>query len=301
MPEESVQCVVTSPPYWGLRNYGKEEQLGLEKTPEEYVSNMVDVFSEIKRVLKNDGTVWLNLGDTYNANYRGGGVDTASKKQASNKGTIDFMAKKKIKVDGIKPKDLVGIPWMVAFALRADGWYLRSDIIWEKPNCMPESVKDRPTRSHEYLFLLTKNGKYNYDLDAIREPYESSPSTQKVRDKHKEGYQADFTKGDRFSPGARNYYTKGGRNKRTVWRVSTKPFKGAHFATFPPELITPCILAGCPVGETVLDPFGGSGTVSMVAEQLGRASIYVDLNEKYREMAIERLKSANIDAEYVAI
>jgi len=166
---------------------------------------------------------------------------------------------------------------------------------------MPESVKDRPTRSHEYLFLLSKNQKYFYDSDAIREPYESKSTVTNVRDKHGEGYQADYTKGDRFSPGARDYYSKGGRNKRTVWKVSTKPFKGAHFAVFPPELIEPCIRAGCPAGGIVLDPFGGSGTVSMVAERLGRSSIYVDLNDNYREIAITRLKSVNNDAKYTTL
>lgn len=290
--DNSIHCVVTSPPYFGLRDYGEGKQIGLEQTPREYVNAMVGAFREIKRVLRNDGTAWLNLGDTYAANRT---------YQVNDSKWTDVGNKKGMSVpEGLKPKDLMGIPWRVAFGLQDDGWYLRSDIIWEKPNCMPESVKDRPTRSHEYVFLLSNSQKYFYDADAIKEPYESAPTT-KVRDKHGEGYQADYTNGDRFSPGARDYYANGGRNKRTVWKVATKPFKGSHFAVFPPDLIKPCVLAGCPKGGVILDPFGGSGTVSMVAEQLGRNSVYIDLNEKYREMAVGRIKSVNENAEIVII
>ena len=294
LPNESVHCCVTSPPYFGLRDYGVIGQIGVEQTPEEYVNKLVNVFREVKRVLRDDGTLWLNLGDSYvpgGGDYKEGAQGSNSKIGESLFKSIPgcgrTQRKEALERQGLRPKNLIGIPWRVAFALQADGWYLRSDIIWEKPNAMPESVRDRPTRSHEYIFLLSKSKKYYYDKGAILEPYVSIP-TQTKRDKYAEGYQADYTKGNRFSAGARDYYANGGRNKRTVWSVSTKPFKGAHFAVFPPGLIKPCILAGCPAGGKVLDPFGGSGTVATVASELGRDSIYIDLNSEYTEMAKER-------------
>ena len=219
LPEGFIHTCVTSPPYWGLRDYGVEGQIGLEETPEEYVEKMVEVFREVRRVLRDDGTLWLNLGDSY-ANSNAGGKKTP---------------------EGLKPKDLVGIPWRVAFALQADGWYLRSDIIWHKPNAMPESVKDRPTKAHEYIFLLSKSPKYYYDADAIREPMvkgDANSGAKNYRRINGAEFRDDSTQSRKDNPL--------GRNKRTVWTVSTKPFKGAHFAVFPPDLIEPCILAGAP-------------------------------------------------------
>ena len=296
IPDETVDCVVTSPPYWGLRDYGTGNQIGLEKSPEEYVNTMVEVFREVWRVLKPTGTVWLNLGDSYNS------------KQASNKtwgsgvGANKHYQKhtipnKRNVSKNFKYKDLIGIPWRVALALQADGWYLRSDIIWHKPNPMPESVKDRPTKSHEYIFLLTKNSKYYYDADAIREPMSKST---KARDKN--GFSGAFKGQMRGSPNESRwqdgrpidtptFYSEQGRNKRSVWTVTTKPYKGAHFATFPEDLIEPCILAGCPQDGIVLDPFVGSGTTASVALKFGRKSIGVDLNKEYLELAVKRITS----------
>ena len=248
--DESVNCCVTSPPYWGLRDYGESDQLGLEETPEEYVANMVKVFSEVKRVLTKDGTLWLNLGDSYVG------------------------------------KSLVGIPWGVAFALQADGWHLRQDIIWHKPNAMPESVTDRCTKAHEYVFLLTKSSEYYYDHEAIKEKAKGMPE---VRDKNKEKYMADYPNRERFSAGERVYGEDGMANKRSVWSVNTKPYKEAHFATFPPKLIRPCIQAGCPKGGIVLDPFGGSGTTAEVANGLGRDAILCELNPEYCELIEKRM------------
>ena len=242
---ESVNCCVTSPPYWGLRDYGVDGQLGLEKTPEEYVERMVGVFREVRRVLRDDGTLWLNLGDSYasgdlNTVHRGA-VDSP-KKHLQQDSKVSLQS-------GLKPKDLVGIPWRVAFALQADGWYLRSDIIWHKPNPMPESVRDRPTKAHEYIFLLTKKARYFYDADAVREPHarDWDPATNGGSIGNRgSNWHADAKgkeRGPHLLPAQKNPL---GRNRRTVWTVSTKPFKGAHFATFPPDLIEPCILAGTP-------------------------------------------------------
>lgn len=257
---ESVQTCITSPPYWGLRDYGVEGQLGLEKTPDEFVERLVNIFKEVKRVLKKDGTLWLNLGDSYcgGGNNRGN-KSAISNKQASNRGAIGQVAKYGIhnfKSPTIKPKDLVGIPWRVAFALQADGWYLRQDIIWHKPNPMPESVRDRCTKSHEYIFLLSKSKKYYFDNEAIKEPA--------------------------FSP-------DGQRNKRSVWTVTTKPFKGAHFATFPPDLIEPCVLAGSKINDIILDPFFGAGTVGLVAKKHDRNFIGIEINQDYMAIAKERI------------
>ena len=282
MEDESINCCVTSPPYWGLRDYGVDGQLGIEETPEEYVSKMVEVFREVKRVLRKDGTLWLNLGDSY-YNYRPG-KGQALVKQTVSKTKQDLpntYPRRGNKLVGLKEKDLVGIPWMVAFALRADGWYLRSDIIWAKPNPLPESVTDRPTKAHEYIFLLTKKQKYFYDAEAIKEP---SNWDGKSGNKNYRGYEgregATMNTLNRFN---------GARNKRTVWTVSTQPYPEAHFATFPPKLIVPCILAGCPEGGLVLDPFAGAGTTLYVAEQLGRNSIGIELNPDYCDIIRRRM------------
>jgi len=293
---ESVQCVVTSPPYWGLRDYGSEDQLGLEETPEEYVENMVSVFQEVKRVLRKDGTVWLNLGDSYaGSNSTKDAVidkDSLSYKAGHFRGGVSKSVNSK--VEGLKPKDLVGIPWRVAFALQADGWYLRSDIIWNKPNPMPESIKDRPTKSHEYIFLLTKSKKYYYDNDAIREPVQDSSIKRSMY-----GWDCDRPSTKNASMGGEGIHTEkmgsrfvdpNGRNKRTVWKMNTKPYKEAHFATFPEELPETCIKAGTKKGDVVLDPFAGSGTVCAVASRLGRNSIGIELNEEYLKLARKRCK-----------
>jgi len=284
LPDNSINCCVTSPPYWGLRDYGVEGQLGLESTPEEYVAKMVEVFREVKRVLRKDGTLWLNLGDSY--------CGTGNKGEYKDPKYLDGRNGQKValnnKIKGLKSKDLVGIPWMVAFALRADGWYLRQDIIWHKPNPIPESVKDRCTKSHEYIFLLAKSAQYYYDNEAIREPYQSKK--EKPRNKAAEGYNNSYV-GGRWSEGERDYYSVGKRNKRSVWTVTTKPFKEAHFAVFPPDLIKPCILAGCPENGIVLDPFMGSGTTGMVAAMYQRNFIGFELNPEYCKMAEKRIES----------
>lgn len=289
--DNSVNCCITSPPYYGLRDYGVEGQVGNENSPEEYVQKLVDIFIEVKRVLKDDGTLWLNLGDGWAGSNQASGTKNPSQKQISNHGTnymTDKSHKSKLsKVKNCKPKDLIGIPWMVAFALRQSGWYLRQDIIWAKGNPMPESVRDRCTKSHEYIFLLSKSRKYYFDNEAIKEPAVTSP---KPRNKNAEGYQADYTKGDRFSEGERVYGADGLRNKRDVWFVNTKPCKEAHFATFPDTLIEPCILAGCPVGGIALDPFMGSGTTGKVAKRNGRNYVGIELNPDYIEISDRKIK-----------
>lgn len=344
LPDNSVQCVVTSPPYWGLRDYGTaswdggdpacdhqgkpmatkasinrncgtgndvknatarefykdvcgkcgatrvDSQIGLEQTPDEYVEQMVAVFREVHRVLKDDGTLWLNLGDSY-ASFRDGKATPDStrgdslgtlvpKGKASNRMASTFTG------TAIKHKDLVGIPWRVAFALQADGWYLRQDIIWHKPNPMPESVRDRCTKAHEYLFLLTKSAKYRFDHKAIAEPAKTPPAT---RDKHGEGYQADYPHGDRFSAGERVWGADGTRNRRSVWTIPTKPFKGAHFAVMPEALVEPCILAGSKQGDLILDPFLGSGTVAVVAQRHARRWVGCELNPDYVNIIEQRV------------
>jgi len=258
----SIHCCVTSPPYFGLRDYGHDAQIGLEKTPEEFVSKLVDVFREVKRVLRDDGTLWLNIGDSYNGSGgQGTKPNIMSKEAAQGRGG------KAIKVDGIKHKDLIGIPWMLAFALRSDGWYLRQDIIWNKPNPMPESVQDRCTKAHEYIFLLAKSKKYYYDNESIKE---ISSSKSKGYDK---------------------------ANKRSVWTVPTKPYSGAHFATFPTDLIEPCVKAGCPIGGTVLDPFSGAGTTGLVAQRHGRNAILCELNEGYAAIAEKRIRDDSLTSQ----
>lgn len=291
---ESVQCCVTSPPYWGLRDYGVEGQLGLEKTPEEYVAKMVAVFREVRRVLRDDGTLWLNLGDSYagsmkGANGDGTWQDRSACKQGTNKGALNIPPQKAKEI-GLKNKDLVGIPWRVAFALQSDGWYLRSDIIWHKPNPMPESVTDRPTKAHEYLFLLSKTAKYYYDAESIADQ-SVTPIDMQVAKRNKRPHAGQSDPGGKrettggFDKITKTYET---RNKRTVWTVPTQPYSGAHFATFPPSLIEPCVLAGCPSGGLVLDPFSGSGTTIQVAQQLGRQGVGIELNPAYIALAETR-------------
>ena len=280
--DESIDCVVTSPPYWGLRDYGVDEQIGLESTTEKYVENMVNVFREIKRVLKSSGTVWLNLGDSYIGTGHKGDYTDTKYKEGRNGQTVAINNK----VAGYKSKDLVGIPWMVAFALRADGWYLRSDIIWNKPNPMPESVKDRPTKSHEYIFLLTKSPTYYYDADAIREPLDTPLHKPGNKTAYGVVMRDDFGNDDMD----RVWGNPEGRNKRSVWTVNTHPYPDAHFATFPEKLVEPCILAGSPLGGTVLDPFVGSGTTLAVAQRLGRNGIGTDISSEYLALASKSLE-----------
>jgi DNA modification methylase len=277
LPQQFVDCCVTSPPYFGLRDYGHEGQIGLEQTPDEYVKQMVAVFREVRRVLRDDGTLWLNLGDSYSAGGRGGGAEGSI--QSNNIGSTTGAVFDAWKVPGFKPKNLLGIPWRVAFALQADGWYLRQDIIWHKPNPMPESVTDRCTKAHEYIFLLSKSQKYHFDANAIAEPAED-PSGFKYEGGYKDMMQHNEREG-RSGHGDK-------RNKRSVWSVSPKPFRGAHFATFPTELIMPCILAGCRPGGTVLDPFNGAGTTGLVSLSNGRQYVGIELNPEYASISMER-------------
>jgi DNA modification methylase len=327
--DESVHCVVTSPPYFGLRDYGVAGQIGLEPTPSAFVDEMVAVFRDVRRVLRADGTLWLNLGDSYS----GSGPSGASYQSATTKARegksrdgafavsktlsargLSYAEKKPIPAVGTKAKDLIGVPWLTAFALRADGWYLRQDIIWSKPNPMPESVTDRCTKAHEYLFMLSKSARYHYDADAIAEDAIYSglakqdasgfKDPRSFEGKHKEGYRTPpRASGDVYTAKAYSHpqsaprgskanfgdYAK--RNKRSVWSIPTAPYAEAHFATFPPALIEPCILAGCPKGGTVLDPFGGAGTTGLVADRLGRDAILIELNPEYAAMAERRIQN----------
>lgn len=287
LPDQSVHTCVTSPPYFGLRDYGHDGQIGLEPTPDEFVGKLVEVFREVRRVLADDGTLWLNLGDSYNSGSSGGlGGSTLGGGQ--NNQRVSNRSGRGL-VDPLKPKDLIGIPWRVAFALQADGWYLRQDIIWHKPNPMPESVTDRCTKAHEYIFLLSKSQRYYFDADAIKEPSayfgkDTRSGMGNIR------YEGKRTEGDAAANGQQSFVTiNETRNKRSVWTVTTKPFKGAHFATFPPDLIEPCIKAGCPEGGIVLDPFGGSGTTGMVAQRHRRKFVLCELNPEYARMAEERI------------
>ena len=288
LPDESVQCVVTSPPYFGLRDYGHDGQIGLESTPDEFVAALVEVFREVRRVLRDDGTVWLNLGDSYAG---GGGHSPNAPSSAHSKSGKYGMALKEggIKpVGNIKPKDLIGIPWRVAFALQADGWWLRQDIIWHKPNPMPESVTDRCTKAHEYIFLLSKSARYYYDHEAIKEKSVCEAGTAGDWDGN-----IDFNlpNGEtRFGKPNLGGSVDGKRNKRDVWQVNTKPFTEAHFAVYPPELIEPCVLAGSAEGDTVLDPFSGAGTTGVVALAKRRTYIGIELNPTYAEMAARRIR-----------
>lgn len=285
LADESVHCCVTSPPYWGLRDYGVEGQIGLEATPEAFVARLVDVFREVRRVLRKDGTLWLNLGDSYANDGKWGGASGGKHVEALHGKSGIGRAKRNT---GLKPKDLVGIPWMVAFALRADGWYLRQEIIWAKPNPMPESVTDRCTKAHEHVFLLTRSERYFYDAEAIKEDaieagriVKATGGAAKNAGKGKFGATAiGFTSHDTLVTN---------RNKRSVWTIATQAFPEAHFATFPEELAETCIKAGCPAGGTVLDPFGGAGTTGLVADKLGRNAILIELNPAYAAMAQRRI------------
>ena len=281
LPEGIVNTCVTSPPYYGLRDYGEQGQVGLEQTPEEYVQKLVEVFREVKRVLRDDGTLWLNLGDSYSGSGKGP-AGNLGKTHNEREMTHTHVSGKV--PDGLKPKDLIGIPWMVAFALRNDGWYLRQDIIWHKPNPMPESVSDRCTKSHEYIFLLSKSKTYYYDAESIKEPVKQDWGT---RDRTNGKYHNTGT-GLNPHTGLQKSYEKA--NKRSVWSITTKPFHGAHFATFPPDLIEPCVIAGSPEGGIVLDPFFGSGTTGLVAMRNNRKYLGCELNSQYISIANERLK-----------
>lgn len=285
---ESVNTCVTSPPYYNLRDYGVPGQIGMENTPEEYIDKLVTVFREVRRVLRSDGTLWVNIGDSYAGSGKGrmaDGTHYAGKpsKSGEYEGVTAGMLRKTAAY-GCKPKDLIGIPWMLAFALRHDGWYLRQDIIWHKPNAMPESVRDRCTKSHEYIFLLSKSGRYYFDAAAIREPCISKKpagNKQKMCNGRigSEGWSLEPSKS----------VPKDGRNKRDVWAVSTSGFRGAHFAVFPEKLVESCILAGCPEGGTVLDPFAGSGTTGVVAKRLHRDFLGIEINSEYVSMAADRI------------
>lgn len=273
LPDKSVHCCVTSPPYYALRDYGVPGQIGLEPTPKQYIERLVEVFREVKRVLRDDGTLWLNIADSYAQTGQG----------------------------DIKPKDMIGIPWMLAFALRTDGWYLRQDIIWYKPNCMPESVKDRLTKSHEYIFLLSKSARYYFDYKSIQEPAytadRNSPRGSNGCFSLNQGRRKqDQISKPRYVGFNARYFANASplmRRKRDVWQVSTVGYKGAHFATFPPKLIEPCILAGCPVNGTVLDPFLGSGTTAEAAAKLDRNCIGIELNRDYKPLIDTRIKDFN--------
>lgn len=340
LADGSVQCCITSPPYFGLRDYNVAEQMGLEATPEEFIAGMVAVFREVRRVLCDEGTLWLNIGDSYATNggpgWQGKNGQRSYRRFTGTRNTPAMREQSRTAYRGLKPKDMIGIPWMLAFALRADGWYLRQDIIWSKPNPMPESVVDRCTKAHEYLFLLSKSERYYYDQAAISEPLGLSSVkrlSQENLDKQRGsdrvpgktngamkavGRRAAGNKSHKgtaaYENGSEEHRTKAGlvafsererakvaagdidgsRNKRSVWTVATQPFKEAHFATFPPALVEPCVLAGCPVGGVVLDPFGGAGTTGMVAQRLGRRAILIELNPEYAAMADRRCRNADV-------
>ncbi len=312
LADESVQCCVTSPPYFGLRDYGNDGQIGLESTPDEYVAKIVEVFREVQRVLRKDGTLWLNLGDSY---ARQGGRESNQPRHWDGREQApgSMHGTRQAADIGLKPKDLVGIPWRVAFALQADGWYLRQDIIWHKPNPMPESVQDRCTKAHEYVFLLSKSDRYFYDAEAIAQPLTETSKARLAQPTLANQQGSDRvpgkTNGNMKAVGPRfggnkygdnereEYKTKSGNvwdgaggmaNRRSVWTIATQPFKGAHFATFPVELPRLCILAGTKAGDVVLDPFGGSGTTGRVALELGRSAILCELNPEYVELIRQR-------------
>jgi DNA modification methylase len=290
MPSESIDCCVTSPPYWGLRDYGHDGQIGLEPTPEEYVARMVEVFREVKRLLKDDGTLWLNLGDSYATGTK------ADRQQSTNPGVGANNLDAQNSVPrigtpvGLKTKDLIGIPWRVAFALQSDGWYLRQDVIWHKPNPMPESVRDRCTKAHEYVFLLSKSERYYYDAEAISEEAVCAGVPQSFDTPYKNAGRGSGKKpSGNEKPGSVPvvYNT---RNRRSVWTITTKPYSGAHFAVMPADLVKPCIMAGCREGGVVLDPFSGSGTTAMVARDLSCRYVGIELNPEYVEISLKRLE-----------
>ena len=315
MADDSIQCVITSPPYYGLRSYGigtENGEIGLEQSPEEYVAKLVAVFREVRRVLRPDGTVWLNLGDSYAGS--GGGVgnqrDDANKGNMphfKNPNSMAITRSKRIErgsgrwgggnlpaMGNLKPKDLIGIPWSVAKALQANGWWLRSDIIWSKPNLMPESVTDRPTKSHEYIFLLSKSQHYYYDADAIAEPSEWANKDKRADGNGKHASNGKCKSGEYAIDGVSYGKIKNGRfmrNKRTVWTIPTQSYSGAHFATYPEKLVEPCVLAGSKEGDIILDPFCGSGTTGKVAIRYNRDFIGIELNPDYIELAKKRIES----------
>jgi site-specific DNA-methyltransferase (adenine-specific) len=306
LADGSIHCCVTSPPYWGLRDYGHDGQIGLEDTPEAYVGRMVEVFREVRRVLRDDGTAWVNLGDSYcgGGGYAPNAPCNQRRADGESWGAMNAFsvregeARKKARPGytppGLKAKDLVGIPWRVAFALQADGWWLRQDIIWHKPNPMPESVRDRCTKAHEYVFLLTKSDRYHYDAEAVSEAAVYAGSTGCFAGAKNASRAA--AKGRKPSgnerPDAGRVTVADTRNRRSVWTVTTKPYSGAHFAVMPADLVEPCIKAGCPEGGTVLDPFAGSGTTLAVAAELGRNAIGCELNPAYIELAEKRIKES---------
>lgn len=284
LPDASINTCVTSPPYFGLRDYGVDGQIGLEKTPDEFVAKLVAVFREVKRVLRDDGTLWLNLGDSY---ATGTTADRQKGDALLGNSTSDARTQPRIGTpEGCKTKDLLGIPWRVAFALQADGWYLRQDIIWHKPNPMPESVRDRCTKAHEYIFLLAKSARYYYDADAVKVPVKADWGT---RDREDGKYHNEGTGLQPHTGLTKSYDTA---NRRSVWQVPTVGYAEAHFATFPPDLIRPCILAGCPEGGTVLDPFNGSGTTGVVCMETGRNYTGIELNPDYVTLATKRIHEA---------
>ena len=318
LPDDSVQCCVTSPPYWGLRDYGVDGQIGLEPTPGEFIERLVAVFREVRRVLKPDGTLWVNMGDAYNAAGRIGHGSRVGHKQGTNRASASGQDSARPSDRTLKEKDLIGQPWRLAFALQADGWWLRQDIIWHKPNPMPESVTDRCTKAHEYIFLLTKSARYFYDAEAIKEgaqylgpngaqqsPYAQgfgrrSADEEQERRARKAGNKAHKYVDQFDVEDGEQHRTKAGlmkvaetewlsRNKRSVWTIATAPFSEAHFATFPPELPELCIKAGSKPGDTVLDPFGGAGTTALVADRLQRDAILIELNPEYAAMARRRI------------
>ena len=294
LPDASINCCVTSPPYYGLRDYGVDGQIGLEESPDAYIARLVEVFREVRRVLTDDGTLWLNIGDSYARNpAKGQHKPGDSGKQAYIYDRGNGRASSTFIGDGLKEKDLIGIPWMLAFALRADGWYLRQDIIWHKPNPMPESVRDRCTKAHEYVFLLSKSERYYFNHDAMKEVATNAGKRVLLGEK---SFSKGQAKGAGIAPSGNGtgefYDVPETRNRRSVWTVAPKPYKGAHFAVYPPELIEPCILAGCPEGGgTVLDPFGGSGTTGGVALKHGRNAVLCELSPNYAALMPARIES----------
>lgn len=301
LPSESVNMCVTSPPYYALRDYGVDGQIGLEETPEAYIENLVAVFREVKRVLKNDGTLWVNIGDS----YAGSGKGAWDNKEAQKEVYVPDSDSPQVRLpktwDGIKQKDLIGIPWMLAFALRADGWYLRQDIIWQKPNPMPESVTDRCTKSHEYIFLLSKSPHYFFDHEAMKEEAVESRVVDRLDNATRYGGKKYTATPDKFNrtKSGNAYANTGFRNKRDVWCVATVPYAGAHFATFPEKLIEPCVLSSTKVGGVVLDCFSGAGTTGVVCARHGREYIGIELNPEYVKLSEDRIAAvqADIDAQ----
>lgn len=298
LPSESVNMCVTSPPYYGLRDYGVDGQIGLEETPEKFIAALANVFDEVKRVLKSDGTLWVNIGDSYAGSGKGAWDNKDMQKEVYVPDPDSPQSKMAKTWDGIKSKDLIGIPWMLAFELRRRGWYLRQDIIWQKPNPMPESVRDRCTKSHEYIFLLSKSPQYFFNHDAMKEQA-VLPAVEKREKQPRYGgnkYTATPDKFNRTKSGNAYDYT-GYRNRRDVWAVTTQPFSGAHFAVFPEKLVEPCVLAGSPENGTVLDCFNGSGTTGVVCAKNGRNYVGIELNPDYVELSNNRIAAAMQEVE----